>query len=155
MPYPTPATRALDRLAIPYRIYRHTRPPESLEQATNERGQVPTQVIRSILFRFNKDQFFLTLIAGPGQISWRKLRRFLGVGRISLATENEVLVVTGYVVGTVSPFGLLRAVKILADESIFKPEEVSLGSGVPGVAIIMKSTDLKVALGEFEPGQFC
>ena len=72
-----------------------------------------------------------------------------------MATEEEVLEVTGYAVGTVSPLGLAIPTRILADIAIFKPEEISLGSGVRGVAIIMKSADLKRALGEIEVGQFC
>jgi Cys-tRNA(Pro)/Cys-tRNA(Cys) deacylase len=151
----TPATQALDQFSIPYRLFEHAQPPESIEQAAHQRGQIPEQVIRSILFRYEKIQFFLTLVAGPGQISWRKLRSYLGVSRISMATEDEVLAITGCVVGTVSPFGLLYPVRILADVSIFQQSEVSLGSGVRGVAIIMRSTDLHRALAQIELGQFC
>jgi Cys-tRNA(Pro) deacylase len=155
MPVSTPATLILDTLAVPYRLFQHEHIPESLEQAALEREQVPGQIIRSILFRIQKENFFLTLVAGPGQISWRKLRAHLGVSRISMATGEEVLSVTGYVVGTVSPLGLHHPIRILADESVFKPEEVSLGSGVQGVAIIMKSADFKRTLGKIEVGQFC
>jgi len=151
----TPATRTLDRLSISYRIFEHPNPPESFEQAARERGQAPGQIIRSILFRYGKEIFFLTLMAGPGQISWRKLRAHLGVSRISMASEDEVQSVTGYVVGTVSPLGLSHPIRILADKSIFTPQEISLGSGVRGVAIIMKSADLQRALGKIEVGQFC
>lgn len=155
MPVSTPATKVLDQLSIPYRVFEHALPPDSLEQAARERGQAPSQVVRSILFRFERDKFFLTLVAGPGQISWRKLRLHMGVSRISMATEDEVLAVTGFAVGTVSPLGLPRPVRILADASVFEPEEVSLGSGVRGVAVVMKSADLKRALGEIGNGQFC
>jgi Cys-tRNA(Pro) deacylase len=155
MPISTPATRTLDQLTIPYRLFEHPHPPGSLEQAARERGQVPGQIIRSILFRYEKENFFLTLVAGPGQISWRRLRRHLGISRISMATEDEVLAVSGCVVGTVSPLGLPRPIRILADNSIFQSEEISLGSGVRGVAIIMKSADLQRALGKIEVGQFC
>ena len=151
----TLAIQTLDLLSIPYRLFEHPHPPESIEQAAHERGQIPGQIIRSILFRYEKKNFFLTLMAGPGQISWRKLRIHLGISRISMASEGEVLAVTGCAVGTVSPLGLQRPIRILADVSVFKPEEVSFGSGVRGVAIIMKSTDLQRALGNIEVGQFC
>lgn len=151
----TPATQTLDLLSVPYRVFKHPYPPESLEQAARERGQTPEQIIRSILFRYEKENFFLSLMAGPGQISWRKLRTHLGVSRVSMATEGEVLAVTGYAVGTVSPLGLPRPIRILADTSIFRPQEISFGSGVQGVAIIMKSADFQRALGKIEGGQFC
>lgn len=155
MHFSTPSTRNLDLLSIPYRLFEHPQLPESLEQAACERGQVPEQVIRSILFRYQKDCYFLALMAGPGLISWRKLRSHLGVSRISLATEDEVLAVTGTGIGTVSPLGHPHPNRILADESVFKPDEVSIGSGMRGVAIIMKSADLHRALGKIEVGQFC
>jgi Cys-tRNA(Pro) deacylase len=155
MPTSTPATQALDLLSVPYRVFEHLHPPESIEEAARERGQTPDQIIRSILFRYEKVNYFLVLMAGPGQISWRKLRLHLGISRISMATEGEVLAVTGYTVGTVSPFGLPYSIRILADISIFRSQEVSLGSGVRGVAIILKSADLRRALGEIEVGQFC
>lgn len=150
----TPATHSLDLLGIPYRLFEHAQPPASLEEAARQRGQEPDQVIRSILFKCHGQDFFLALMAGPGQISWRKLRKYLGVSRISMASEKEVLAVTGYAVGAVSPLGLPQPLLILADASVFHPEQISLGSGVRGVAIIMKPSDLQRALGKMEIGAF-
>jgi len=150
----TPATRSLDLLGISYRLFEHAQPPASLEEAACQRGQEPDQVIRSILFKCKGPEFFLALMAGPGQISWRKLRKHLGVSRISMASEKEVLAVTGYAVGAVSPLGLPQPLRILADASVFLPEQISLGSGVRGVAIIMKPSDLQRALGKMESGVF-
>ncbi|MGZ6346007.1 MAG: aminoacyl-tRNA deacylase [Anaerolineales bacterium] len=155
MPISTAATHTLDQLSIPYSIFEHPKPPSSLEQAARARGQSPDQVVRSILFRFQKEQFFLTLAAGPRQVSWRKLRAHLRLSRISLASEEEVLEITGYAVGSVSPLGLARPTPILADIAVFAVDEISLGSGVRGAAIIMKSVDLKRALGRIDIGQFC
>jgi prolyl-tRNA editing enzyme YbaK/EbsC (Cys-tRNA(Pro) deacylase) len=67
-----------------------------------------------------------------------------------MATEDEVLDVTGYRVGTVSPFGLKNQVKILIDKSVLEEEEISLGSGVRNTAIVMKSVDLRRALEDSE-----
>jgi Cys-tRNA(Pro)/Cys-tRNA(Cys) deacylase len=63
-----------------------------------------------------------------------------------MATEEEVLEVTGYRVGTVSPFGMKNQPKVLIDASVLQEEEVSIGSGVRDTAIILKSTDLRRAL---------
>ncbi len=71
-----------------------------------------------------------------------------------MASEEQVLEVTGYKVGAVSPFGLARSVRILVDDSVFRVEDISLGSGVRGVAILMKSNDLKQGLGKIETGSF-
>jgi prolyl-tRNA editing enzyme YbaK/EbsC (Cys-tRNA(Pro) deacylase) len=92
----------------------------------------------------------MVLVAGREQIDWRKLRQLIGRSRVRMATEDEVLQVTGYRVGTVSPFGLKSQVKILVDESVLKEEEISLGSGARQTAIIMKSENLRQALGDSE-----
>jgi Cys-tRNA(Pro)/Cys-tRNA(Cys) deacylase len=67
-----------------------------------------------------------------------------------MATEDEVLKVTGYRVGTVSPFGMKNQVKVLIDTSVLKEEEISIGSGVRNMAIILKSRDLQKVLGDAE-----
>ena len=150
----TSATRSLDTLGLPYRLFEHPQPPESLEDAASQRGQTPQQVIRSILFRLAEGQFVMVLMAGPGQVSWKRIRTHLGVSRISMASEAEVLVATGFVRGAVTPLGLPRPIRTLADESIFLPEEISIGSGVRGVAIIIKPADLQRALGKVDTGRF-
>jgi hypothetical protein len=43
---------------------------------------------------------------------------------------------------------------MLADENVFTPVAVSMGSGISGTAIMMLTKDLKKALGEIEIGQF-
>jgi Cys-tRNA(Pro)/Cys-tRNA(Cys) deacylase len=149
-----PAARALDSLGIPYRLFEHPHPPASLEEAAHQRGQNPNQIIRSILFRVTEGKFIMVLVAGPGQISWKRIRVALGVSRITMASEAEVLKTTGFVRGAVTPLGLSQPLRILADESIFIHEEVSIGSGVRGVAIILQTSDLKCALGMVETGKF-
>jgi Cys-tRNA(Pro)/Cys-tRNA(Cys) deacylase len=145
-----PASIALEKLNIPHQVFRHTNSINSLEQAASERNQRPEQVVRSILFQIRPDEFLMVLVAGPDQVDWRKLRQLVKRSRVRMATEEEVLKVTGYRVGTVSPFGLRNPVRILIDQSVLKEEEVSLGSGVRGVAIVMKSDDVRQALGAAE-----
>ena len=145
-----PASIALDELGIPHRIFRHNTPVTSFEQAASDRGQHPEQIVRSILFQVRSEEFVMVLMAGREQVDWRKLRKLVGRSRIRMATEDEVLEVTGYGVGAVSPFGMRKPVKVLMDASVLREEEISLGSGVRNTAIILKSADLQRALGEVE-----
>jgi prolyl-tRNA editing enzyme YbaK/EbsC (Cys-tRNA(Pro) deacylase) len=71
-----------------------------------------------------------------------------------MASNEEVLSATGYLPGAVSPFGLPSPLRLLADESVFVPEEISIGSGVRGITILMRSSDLKKALGQVEIDRF-
>jgi Cys-tRNA(Pro)/Cys-tRNA(Cys) deacylase len=150
----TPVTRDLDAKGIPYRVFTHPGQVQSLEQAAQERGQRPEQVVRSILFRLASDQFVMVLAPGRQQISWPALRQHLGVARMSMASPEEVLERTGYLHGAVSPFGLPGPMRILVDQGVFAEEEISIGSGVRNTTVIMKTADLRRALGEVEVGCF-
>lgn len=143
-----PASIALEKINIPHQVFRHEAIVTSLEQAAAERDQRPEQVVRSILFQVRPEEFVMVLVAGPRQVDWRKLRQLVRRSRVRMASEDEVLSVTGYRIGTVSPFGLKNPVRVLIDESVLKEEEISLGSGVRSVAIMMKSADLRDALGD-------
>jgi len=145
-----PVSLALDELNIPHRVFTHPGPVSSLEQAARERGQRPEQVVRSILFRLSEDEYLMALVAGSVQISWKALRAYLGQSRLTMASEDEVLAVTGYPIGAVSPFGTLRKFRVLVDPSVLAEEEISIGSGLRGTTVILKSIDLKRALGEME-----
>lgn len=146
----TPVTRALDALQIPYRVFQHPGEVTSLEQAARERGQLPEQVIRSIVFRITQDEYVMALMAGAHQIDWGALRKYLGVSRVTMANADELRAVTGYEIGAVSPFGVLKPLRVLCDASVFASEEISIGSGVRGITVILTSADLKRALGQVE-----
>lgn len=150
MEYSPPIAVHLQQNGIPHRLFRHPGQVHSLEQAAAERGQRPGQVVRSILFRLGADEFAMALVAGPAQVSWPALRKYLGQSRLTMATPEEVLAVTGYVTGAVGPFGLRQPVRMLVDETVLKEEEISIGSGERGVTIILRRDDLLAALGEYE-----
>jgi Cys-tRNA(Pro)/Cys-tRNA(Cys) deacylase len=132
-----------------FTLFIHSGPVTSLEQAARERNQLAGQVIRTILFRIPDQGFFLVLVSGPRQIDWRSLRKNIHSNRVVLATPDEVFQVTGYRIGTVSPFGVPQQLPILCDARIKNLEEVSLGSGLPGVAVVMKTNELLYQIDPF------
>ena len=153
-PQEPPVAADLTALAIPHRVFRHTGAVTSLEQAATERGQRPGQVVRSILFRLGTDRFALVLVAGPDQVDWKTLRQIVGQSRLSMASADEVLAVTGYQIGAVSPFGLPAPLPIYIDRSVLAEEEISIGSGWRNVTVILRSADLQRALPAAIIGDF-
>ncbi|MCB9008685.1 MAG: YbaK/EbsC family protein [Ardenticatenaceae bacterium] len=144
----TPVTRELDQKQISYELFTHDGPVRSLEQAAAERNQQPEQVVRSLLFRLAQDEFLMVLVAGPQQIDWKQLRRTLGQSRLTMAKPDELRRVTGYEMGAVAPFGLPTPVRVLVDQSVLNQTEISLGSGVRGTAVMLKTAALLKALGD-------
>lgn len=147
-------SQKLTELGIPHRVFRHAGQVTSLEQAASERGQVPGQVVRSILFRLSEGSFAMVLVAGAAQISWPALRAHFGQSRLTMADPEEVLRATGYRVGTVAPIGLANPLPILIDASVLVHEEISMGSGMSNTGIILKRDDLLKILPEAQAGNF-
>ena len=143
-----PAILELQAKNIAHRVFVHSGPVRSLEQAAEERGQAPEQVVRSLLFRLAEDEFAIVLVAGTGQIPWKALRQYFGRRRLTMASEEEVLRWTGYKIGAVTPFGLPNPIPVYIDQSVVLQDELSLGSGKRGTAIVLESQALLAALPE-------
>ncbi len=150
----SPVGLALTALGVAHREFRHPGPVTTLAQAAAERGQGPEQVIRSIVFRVGAEAFVMVLVAGAHQVAWKALRKYLGQSRLTTATEPELLAATGYVAGAVGPLGLPAPMRILIDEQVLAPAEISIGSGVRGTTVIVASAALRQALPAAEVGQF-
>jgi Cys-tRNA(Pro) deacylase len=146
-------THALDAAGVAYKLHLHDHPIRSLEQAAAERGLRPGQIIRSLVFRLEGDEFILLLAPGPEKVSWSKLRRHLGVSRITTATTEEVEQVTGYVPGAVSPLGMKTALRLLADRRLAEEVQVSIGAGIRNAGVVLATQDL-LRLVQPEMGDF-
>lgn len=149
----TPVTDALEALGIEYKLFLHENQVRSLDQAAEERGLEPEQIIRSLIFRCEGEAYTLVMMPGPMKVSWPKLRHYLGVSRITTADADQVLALTGYVPGAVSPLGLPSPLRILADRSILEQTTISIGAGIRNAGVILKREDLlrvvEVEIGDF------
>jgi Cys-tRNA(Pro) deacylase len=146
----TPAGQALLELGIPFQEFIHKGPLASLAQAAAERDQSTDQVIRSLLFRVKEGVYMMALVAGEAKVSWKALRKYYKQNRLSMPGPEEVLQITGYEIGSVTPFGMKASMDILIDTSVTRQREVSMGSGVRGTGIILQVNDLLKAL-DFPP----
>lgn len=139
------ALAALEASGLRHRLVRHS-PVSSLAEAAAARRLRPDQVVKTIVVRRGQDDFLFVLVPGDRVIAWPRLRELLGVSRISLPDAAVALEVTGYVRGTVTPFGSTRAWPVVADARV-AGHPVSIGAGAPGVAATVDGSRLVLALG--------
>lgn len=130
--------------SVEYEVVRHG-PVRSLEEAAHARGVTPAQVIKTMVVRRAEDDYLFVLVPGDRNISWPKLRSYLGVNRISMPEASEALAVTGYERGTITPLGSSRSWPVIADSSM--EGDISLGGGAHGVSI---RADAKTIIGALE-----
>ena len=103
----TPALEAAEALGLPHRVIRHG-PVRSLGEAARARGVVPADVVKTLVVRRGEDDFLFVLMPGDRAIAWPKLRRLLGVSRLSMPDAQVARQATGYERGTITPFGSAR-----------------------------------------------
>jgi Cys-tRNA(Pro) deacylase len=121
------------------------------EQAAEEAGCELGQIVKTLVVYVRTQPMFV-LVAGDRKLDDRALAGRFEVGRkqVRLASADEVLDVTGYRVGGVSPFGTLRRLDTLVDESFDRFEVVWLAGGTANAIFPMPVLDvLKLTDGEF------
>jgi len=141
----TPALAAVEAMSLPHRVIRHG-PVASLAEAARARGVTPADVVKTIVVRRGADDFLFVLVPGDRTISWPKLRRLLGVSRLSMPDAEAARQATGYERGTITPFGSSTPWPVVADERV-RGREITLGAGQPGLALAASADDVLQALG--------
>ena len=140
----TPALEDPRLQQIEHEVVRHGRV-SSLEEAASLRGVEPSAIIKTMVVRRSDDDFVFVLVPGDRVISWPKLRDLLGERRLSMPDADRALAVTGYVRGTITPFGSSRDLAVIADSRTTEGR-VSIGGGAPGVSISLDGAELATLL---------
>jgi Cys-tRNA(Pro) deacylase len=138
------AQQALARSGMAYALTRHGRV-GSLAEAAQQRGVTPGGIVKTLVVRRGADDYLFVLVPGDRTISWPKLRAHLGVNRISMPDAATAQQVTGYERGTITPFGSLRALPVVADATLTR-RTVSIGAGAHGVAATVGADALTAVL---------
>jgi Cys-tRNA(Pro) deacylase len=145
-PAVTPAIAALEAAGVPFRIVR-TEIARSAEESAGLQGIALGSLLRCILVRRAADDFLFVLVPGGRRFNWPRLRALLGTSRLTLPTEEEAKIETGYVRGAITPFGARRPWPVIADASIEGLEVVAIGGGARGVNVHLAPADLVAATG--------
>jgi Cys-tRNA(Pro) deacylase len=145
----TPALNDARLADLPHEVVRHGRV-GSLEEAAALRGVDPAAVIKTMVVRRGQDDHVFVLVPGDRVIDWPKLRDVLGERRLSMPDADDARDVTGYVRGTITPFGSVNRLPVIADTSIadaaIAEGFVSIGGGDHGVSLTVGASDLLRAL---------
>lgn len=139
------ALAAAAAAGLDYQVLRHG-PVGSLAEAAAARGVAPADVVKTIAVRRGEGDYVFVLVPGDRAISWPKLRRRLGVSRLSLPDAAAAREVTGYDRGTITAFGSLSDLPVVADERL-SGRRVTLGAGAHGVAVAVAADEALAALG--------
>lgn len=102
----------------------------TVSDAARVLGVLTDQIIKSLVFSVDAHPL-LVINNGLARVDRRKLAKFLGVGRkrVKFASPAQALEMTGFVVGSMPPFGHLQKLRTLVDSAISRQEVVFGGGG--------------------------
>ena len=145
----TNAMRMLDAAKIPYRV---------LEYEVDENDLSGTHIAETL--GFPPDRMFKTLVArgdktGPlvfcvpveREIDLRLAASITGNKKIEMIHVKDLLALTGYIRGGVSPIGMKKKFPTYVDESALSFEEITVSSGTRGAQLLLNREQLLRYLG--------
>jgi Cys-tRNA(Pro) deacylase len=120
----------IDNHGIEADILRMDEHTSTVSDAARELAVNTDQIIKSLVF-MALDQPLLVINNGLARVNHKKLAGFLGVGRkrVKLANAEKALEITGYVVGSMPPFGHRQKLRTLVDSAVTELDLIYGGGG--------------------------
>jgi len=105
----------------------------TVAEAATAHGVEPAQIAKTLSL-WLKDEVVLLVMGGDTRIDNRKYKDYFG-GKAKMLNAEDVLTWTGHPVGGVCPFGLPQDLRVYADVSLKKFDEVLPAAGATNAAI--------------------
>lgn len=143
----TPATAALDRLGIAYRIHTYAHDPSAPSfglEAAEALGVEPARVFKTLLVDTDAG-LAVGIVPVDAQLDLKAVASVLGRKKATMAAPAVAERSTGYVVGGISPIGQKRALPTLLDAGATAQETILVSGGKRGFDLELAPTDLLTA----------
>jgi Cys-tRNA(Pro)/Cys-tRNA(Cys) deacylase len=145
----TNAVRALDRAEIAYELreYEIDEADLSAERAAAKLGMAPETVFKTLITRGDRTGPLLACIPAGTELDLRALGEASGNKRVEMVPLKEVLDLTGYMRGAVTPLAVKKPYPVFMDETIELWPVVGISGGMRGLEILLAPADLIRATG--------
>ena len=140
----TNAVRALDKAGIAYelRSYEIDESDLSAERAAAKLGMAPETVFKTLITRGDKTGPLLACIPAGTELDLRALGEVSGNKRVEMVPLKEVLDLTGYMRGAVTPLAVKKPYPVFVDETVELWPIVGISGGTRGLEILLAPADL-------------
>ena len=99
------------------------------------------QIVKSIVLACDA-RFVIVLTPGDRRADLAKVGHAAGCGKVRVASRDEVLAATGFAVGAVAPFPLLKVDRVFVDRGLLGHKRVWVGAGSPKHMAALSPADL-------------
>ena len=140
----TNAARMLDQAGVQYELREYPVDDEDLSapRVAAAIGMPPEQVFKTLVVRGDRTGVLLACVPGNTELDLKALAAASGNKKVELAPLKEVLALTGYIRGGVSPVGTRKPYPVYLDETADLWEVISVSAGVRGCQMLVAPDDL-------------
>lgn len=143
-PPKTNAARILDREGVRYelRTYEVDESDLSAPHVAEAIGMPPEQVFKTLVARGDREGVLMACIPGSMELDLKALAAESGNRKADLVPVKEVLALTGYIRGGVSPVGTRKPYPLYLDETAELWDVISVSAGMRGCQMLLAPADL-------------
>lgn len=140
----TIAARILDSLGIEYELRAYEVNEDELDAITVARkvDMPPEATFKTLVARGDRSGVVMACIPGDQELDLKKLASVTGCKKIDLVQVKEILGLTGYIRGGVSPLGSKKKYPLFIDETVILHDRISVSAGQRGLQMILAPQDL-------------
>ena len=140
----TNAARLLDREGIGYELREYAVDENDLSapHVAEAIGMPPGQVFKTLVARGDRTGVLLACIPASAELDLKALAAAGGNKKVELVAVKEVLGLTGYIRGGVSPVGTRKPYPVYLDETAILWDVISVSAGVRGCQMLLAPDDL-------------
>ena len=151
MPKATPATQALRKLGIAFKlhtyIYDTTVPSGGIGlQAAEALGVEPSRMLKTLMAEVDGNPVCV-VVPSDCEVSMKKLAAALGGKSANMMRPADAERLTGYHVGGISPFGQKKRVPVAIERAAMDNLTVFVNGGQRGLQIEIDPNDAAIAAG--------
>jgi Cys-tRNA(Pro)/Cys-tRNA(Cys) deacylase len=149
MPKTTPATLALRKLGIAFRLhtYVYDSGAESTGlQAAEALGVEPARVLKTLMAEVDGSPVCV-VVSSDCEVSMKKLATAFDAKTANMMRPADAERMTGYHVGGISPFGQKKRVPVAIERAALNHTTVFVNGGLRGLQIEIDPNDAAIAAG--------
>lgn len=144
MPIKTNAMRMLNAAKIKYEILEYEVDENDLSgiHIAEQVGFPPEQMFKTLVAKGDKTGPLVFCIPVAEEIDLRRAATITGNKRIEMIHVKDLLSLTGYIRGGVSPIGMKKKFPTFIDEGAMAYERITVSSGMRGAQLLLDRAEL-------------
>lgn len=153
----TPATEALRRAGIAFRLHEYAVPPRGGRErderpaygidAAEALGVAPERVFKTLVVDVDGAGLVVAVVPVSHALDLKRCAQAVGGRRAELAEPAVAERATGYVVGGISPIGQRRRLPVVIDASALVHETILVSAGRRGLQVELTGSELARIIG--------